>query len=725
MFLQACSTKILNISQYHVITNYILCIAIILPLWSKFMKQNLGRSSLLILIIYLIAKSSQGFHKISSGTGTFLGAYSIRWGSAFLIYIAVCALLIVLSIMAFWKRESLRPIVEKMISFRERLGNARWLPALLVFISPVWLFQYTAWGLVFSDVYIRILIWSLVVLLFAFFIKKGNTLFGWTEFLAALLLTSSEFVIAVPFMNVTDYPFSLGWSEGNRMWDFSIMFGRDLYNYPADKTIYVLLDVGRQFVGGLPFIIPDLTIAMERFWIGLTVIIPYLLLGLATFRFARADRKVWLLASLWVLIFLKQGPIHPPLVLCAVVVALLWQSPLWLALPLIALTGYAAEESRYTWLFAPGLWIGMLELAGAVLQNKKLNINSWGRAILLGLAGIAGGYFGPKMAGLLAGNSAAGVAISAGGIAEKVSDQPLLWYRLLPNATYGIGILAGLLIAVLPLIIVLFYLAASKKWILNVWQRLAVTAPLLAFLIVGLIVSTKIGGGGDLHNMDMFLIGLMFAAVLAWQNGGKAWLEKIDLTPVWMKLVIILLLGLPGFQSLTAMRSFNFAKDASWLVTLTDAPNERALDMIPSQEITDHALNTIREEVAMAQSNGGEVLFLDQRQLLTFGYIRNVPLVPEYEKKLLMNEALSSNAAYFENFYADIAAHRFDLIISEPLRDSVKDSSFQFGEENNAWVRWVSNPLLCYYEPKTTLKDVGVQLLVPKTSPTDCSAQLP
>ena len=38
----------------------------------------------------------------------------------------------------------------------------------------------------------------------------------------------------------------------------------------------------------------------------------------------------------------------------------------------------------------------------------------------------------------------------------------------------------------------------------------------------------------------------------------------------------------------------------------------------------------------------GEILFMDQRQLLTFGYVRNVPLVPEYEKKVLMNAAMGA-----------------------------------------------------------------------------------
>jgi hypothetical protein len=690
------------------------------------MKQYFGRFSLLVFISYLMFESSRGFQKIAWGTGEWWGEYSIKWGAAYVIYVVFCILVILVAWDILFSRNLFRSVFERLIAIRERLGKVRWLLALFIFIGPVWLFQFTSWGVVFSDTYIRISVWFMTVIGIAFFIKKGNILFGWNEFIIAVLLTSSEFVIAVPFMNVTNYPFALGWSEGNRMWDYSIMFGRRLYDYPSDKEIVVLLDAGRQFVGGLPFILTGITIQVERFWIGLTVVLPYLLLGFAAFRFLRKKEIApWILAGLWVLIFLKQGPIHPPLVLCAVVVALLWRRPLWLAIPIIAMTGYAAEESRFTWVFAPGLWIGMLELAGAHLLGNKLSRTSWVRAISLGFAGVAGGYFGQKIAGMLAGDVSATAAVSVNSVVSSVSSQPLLWYRLFPNATYGIGVLAGLLIATLPLLILLLYLVVSKKWILNLWQTLAVIVPLLAFLVVGIIVSTKIGGGGDLHNMDMFLIGLMFTALIAWEKSGNNWTAIVDHSPLWLKFIILLLFALPGFQSLTAMRSYSFAKDVSSLITLTDAPQGSSLDMYPLREITDSALDKIRAEVALARSNDGEVLFMDQRQLLTFGYITNVPLIPEYEKKILMNEALGSNANYFQPFYNDLAKHRFALIISEPLRTPVKDSSFQFGEENNAWVKWVSNPILCYYEEKITLKKVGVQLLVPKSGQVDCSAQLP
>ncbi|MBE0671365.1 MAG: hypothetical protein IH588_12310, partial [Anaerolineales bacterium] len=458
----------------------------------------------------------------------------------------------------------------------------------------------------------------------------------------------------------------------------------------------------------------------------LTVIIPYLMLGATAFRFVRPNAKIWLMACAWVLIFLKQGPIHPPLILSAAIVALLWKRPLWLAIPLIAFTAYVTEESRFTWIFAPGLWIAMLEMAGADLSDGKLRRETWVRTISLGLAGFVGGQFGQQIAGLFEGASV-GAATSVDQVVAMVSvpSEPLLWYRLLPNATYGLGIVVGLLIATLPLITVLIYLIASRKWQPNLWQKLAMLGPLSAFLVVGLIVSTKIGGGGDLHNMDMFLITLVFMSMLAWQHTGNRLFSEVEFSPLWIKIVLVLLFILPGFHSLTEMRGFDFGEDVKWLMTLTDVPDEKSLSMYPSRKITDHALDAIRREVELVRSSNGNVLFLDQRQLLTFGFISDVPLIPEYEKKLLMTRALGSDKNYFQNFYEDLENHRFELIISEPLRTPIKDSSFEFGEENNAWVKWVSNPVLCYYESIDIFREVNVQLLVPKSEPEDCSTSLP
>jgi hypothetical protein len=224
--------------------------------------------------------------------------------------------------------------------------------------------------------------------------------------------------------------------------------------------------------------------------------------------------------------------------------------------------------------------------------------------------------------------------------------------------------------------------------------------------------------------MDMFLIALMFSAALAWKAGGAQWVAGLQSGSAWMQAVVLLLITIPAIQPLMALRPLSFAKDAEWLAVLTDAAKPKDLGSLPSDQAINSNLAELRTAVKTAQVQG-EVLFMDQRQLLTFGYIQEVRLVPEYEKKLMMDEALSSNTAYFRTFYKDLAAHRFSLIISDPLRTPIKDSEYGFGEENNAWVKWVAKPILCYYSEKDTLMDIRVEMLVPRQELNDCANVLP
>ncbi len=113
----------------------------------------------------------------------------------------------------------------------------------------------------------------------------------------------------------------------------------------------------------------------------------------------------------------------------------------------------------------------------------------------------------------------------------------------------------------------------------------------------------------------------------------------------------------------------------------------------------------------------GPILFLDQRQLLTFRYQQGVPLNPEYEKKYVMDQALSSNSVFFQQFVEDLAANKYALIVGE-LEDTVfRGRNPEYGdsliEENNAWKRWVSVPLLRYYESVHDFRDAGVETFMP------------
>jgi hypothetical protein len=115
---------------------------------------------------------------------------------------------------------------------------------------------------------------------------------------------------------------------------------------------------------------------------------------------------------------------------------------------------------------------------------------------------------------------------------------------------------------------------------------------------------------------------------------------------------------------------------------------------------------------------------MDQRQLLTFGYVPAVPFVAEYEKKYMMDQALASNKTYFHPYYQDLANKRFALIVTEPLKVILKEQSGMFSEENDLWVIWVSAPTLCFYEPIMTDKSVGVMMLVPRQNPIGCEKYL-
>ncbi len=679
---------------------------------------HLIRIPVLLLVAYILFGASAEVQRVAWGTGNWLGEYSLKWGMGFFAFVVFCFLIFLLSVVAAYFPQKLPS--DFLAHLRARLGLFCWPLILLVLLAPIWIFQYTYWGVVFTGASFRILIWAITTIIIAYLLASSSILPITTcqLLIISLLLTGTTFAAAMPFVNVTSYPFSLSWSEGNRLWDYSIMFGRHLYNYPANQPLFPFLDFGRQLVGGLPFLLPHVTIAGERLWVALMAVVPYLLLGWAAFAGSGAKPSLVFLAGLWSFLFLNQGPIHPPLIFSAWLVALTWRRPLWISIPALALASWFAAVSRFTWMFAPGMWAGMLVLADEFVRDGQAgpSARTWGHAILLGLVGAASGYFLPQL-GLV---QSQGVTAAA---SDALFGQSLLWYRLLPNKTYHLGILLNLAIAVLPLIAVMIFLVARKEWKLSFWQRLAIVLPLLAFLVVGLIASTKIGGGADLHNLDMFFIGTLFAASLAWRRLVPQW-DRVRSSSLLMA-GLVLMIFLPSLGALQGMQPLLRADEMDRLKVLMGredviSNNPNILGLLPAGAQTERALKVIRSELDAA-SKQGEVLFMDQRQLLTFGLVDNLPLVPAYDKKYLMDRSMTNTfLPVFQSFYADLAAHRFAMIVTDPLHTPVKDSDYSFGEENNAWVKWVARPVLCFYTPKVDLNEFHIQLLVPRTDASVC-----
>ena len=338
-----------------------------------------------------------------------------------------------------------------LVSWRKRMGVARWVAATIVLVAPVWFLQYSPWGVVFSKPYMRLLIWSCSVVVLSFLLSSDSMrALTWTGTLVALLLSGAGFVLAVPFGQITSYPFALGWSEGNRLWDYSLLFGLRLYQYSPANPPAAYLEPGRQLVGALPFLLPRVSITGERLWLALIDVVPYLLLGWLVFR---PSEKIgtpygfcWGYGGLC---FSIRGQFMLPCWSVRFSVAIAWGQSLWLAALLVFLAGYFAEISRYTWIFTPAIWAVILEFGSAVADDKRVPSRAWSRAITIGAAGLLGSLLLPQLMeafhwSLGIRSSASGVSeggVSVATVASAASKQPLLWYRLFPNATYGSGIL--------------------------------------------------------------------------------------------------------------------------------------------------------------------------------------------------------------------------------------------------------------------------------------------
>ena len=669
-------------------------------------EPNWVRFLLFILLFALVILAGIRIYHVA-GHGVFLGHFDKIWGAIFVIYLFFSIAFLVGVFGQLFYSERMPRILRPFLTFRDHLHWLRWPLALLFVLWPAYLLCYSTYSEDFSSIAIRLYFFVISVTLSGITLTgKSEKTLSWVGLLQGIVLFGSVFLMASKLVTVTNFPLSLSWSEGNRFWDYSVLFGRDLYIYPVDQPLDALIDLGRQSLWGLPFLLPGVSIAQIRLWSVIVGTIPYALFGWVIFRILGGNRRLWFFMGLWVLIFLYQGPIYSPLVLAAILVAFARQRPLWLGLLLVAFASYYASMSRYTWMFAPAIWAMMISIIDHPPEKLRGNIKNWSYLFAYGLAGLLGGVGisgWKKIVNLFnrvpSATTTIGNTSSDTGFTVAISDQPLLWSRLLPSPAYPEGILLGLLLAVGPLIVFLLYLVASKRWKLNRWQKIGMMFPMLLFLVVGLIISVKIGGGDNLHNLDMALISLVFVTALAWGKSGESTVLGIGAEPIWLRISVVLAVAIPAFY-----------------------PVIRAAPLkLPPTENIELTLEYIQRESQMAVSQGKEVLFMDQRQLLTFGFVEDVPLVADYEKKRVMNEAMSGDRAYFEDFYRDLANHRFGLIILEPQVVLYAADDDAWAEENDVWIAWVTEPLLCYYEPKHEFKKTSVWLFVPRTDPLDCT----
>ena len=482
---------------------------------------------------------------------------------------------------------------------------------------------------------------------------------------------------------INDYPLSLGWSETSRYYYASLFLSPIIYGRWVPLSS---LHPSRYLMQAVPFLLQSNSLLFHRFWQSFIWVLTTFSAGYALSRRLKLKDK-WISFGLaaWFFLFVFQGPVYYHLMVIIIIVLLGFDKDrLWRSLLIVVLASLWAGISRVNWFPVPG----MLAVTLYVLekpQEEESFWSYWGWPVIAVVVGLVCAFGSQYLYARISGNPVE--------VFTSSFNSPLYRYRLFPNEAFGPGVIMMIINACFPLLFLLLWklIPSLKAW--KILRILALVSILGALLAAGLIVSMKIGGGDNLHNLDAFMVFLAIITATIFLNKFTQDRETEKKKVGFIQLPFIIL---------AVLIPLNFIVNS--IVPLKNYDDESAWGVV----------RQIQNLVNQRTSGEDEVLFIDQRHLLTFDMIEGVDLVPEYEKVFLMEMAMANNEAYLSNFWRDIEEHRFALIVSEKLTSRIRPSTDVFGEENNVWVERISKPLLKSYYTIFEFPEYNISILVPK-----------
>jgi hypothetical protein len=503
-----------------------------------------------------------------------------------------------------------------------------------------------------------------------------------------ILVQASLHRIVAYLPAITDYPFALRWSETSRFYYPSLFLSQGVY---GQRCPWPILHPSLHLLLVPPYLF-NAPLWFHRFW---QVAIRFLLLGLLSpaliSRLKIHNRVLKWSFGLWVFLYLFVGPLY--LHLAVPVLIMLWgftlkdERRIWLAL---ILSSIWCGISRINWYPMPGVFAASLYLLEVPYRGKSLS-RYLARPTL---------WF---VSGTMIALASERVYIALSGISETSFfftslSSDLLWYRLWPNASYNFGVLLGILIFSSPLLIAIGVLSYRHR---TDWHPLRLGLLVSALLVLfagGIIVSLKIGGGANLHNMDAYtlLLLIIFAYLFFGRYAPEDGRAAKPIAFHWS--LIALLVLIPVWFTLPSRVTFFTYDHAEAQATLA----------------------ALQQRVDQVNAQGEEILFITQRHLISMRMLKGAQLIPEYEREELMEMAMAQNKAYLLSFESDMRHHRFAAIIVDPLKFNYQDSSFAMGEENNAWVRYVVKPILCNYREDQAFPADSIAIYVPQDGSENC-----
>jgi hypothetical protein len=519
-------------------------------------------------------------------------------------------------------------------------------------------------------------------------------------FAIATLASGVAYEIFMRFQAISTYPFSMSWSETSRFYYASLYFSQALY---GEKFPLSALHPTRYFLQSFPFLFPGLGLAAHRFWqfllwIGLTGISAFVLAQRIFLPVVGHGKKQnssglkILLAGFLFLFFLRVGVYYHLEVMVFLPLLFISSHNPWRTLAVVAFTSLWAGISRVNWFPVPAaiaiviyLLEKPVEKEGPSSSGQQLIYLRW--PFIWAISGLCFALMAQALYIPLSGN--------VNNIQVFISSfsSVILLNRLWPNDSYPLGVIPAIFLLSAPLLLVIAQSIHGHARQLHWIRHLGLWSILTLFFVGGLIVSTKIGGGGDLHNMDTYavitaLIGTYFLfGKVSGESGASEW-GQISWLVIAAGLLIPLAFILPALAPLESFDPKTSQKNLKDLTTFVEQ-----------------------------SARQGPVLFINERHLVTFGDVK-VPLIPDYEAVTLMEMAMSGNRQYLDKFYSDLKNHRFSAIVTDKQNLVLKDEG-SFANENNVWNMHVGSALLCYYESARIFDDVYgmIEIYVPRIDP--------
>jgi uncharacterized membrane protein SirB2 len=613
------------------------------------------------------------------------GVLFVFWRRTLLVFAVAGLALVLLAVAWMLRRADVSARVEKFLRVPQVLVSLCWLPLFgFLLTAALLLFLFLGpFAESFASLPARFLLLFLASLLGTFFLSARNASPRRLDyFLFSLILFSFIYQLAAALPSLSLTPFSRGWSEGTRYYHASLLLSERFYGLSLPPFYQ---DLSRYFVEVIPLLLPQPSLWLERLWeTALTFLLPALTVMLVLRRLApvRGGRALWLALFLWGTLFLLQGPVYFYLLFAAIpVLALFHPDRLKQSIFSLIIASIWAGVSRVNWIPIPAMLAIALYLLEKPIVGRSL-VRYLTLPALYTVLGLVTAYAARQWY--------LGFAQASPDMFNIAFQSPMLWYRLFPSALNAWGILPSGLVMVAPLILLMsaHLRGRSAGWHpIRVW---GLGLMLLVLLAGGFIVSAKIGGGNNLHNLDGFL-----TLALA-----------ISLYLLFDRFV-------PDREPASAPQAFSPLTVTLAVLAVTVFTASQTYPALPSLDRHEDSLASLQQLLDETVADGGTVLFITQRHLLTFGLITGVPLVPEYDNIDLMEFAMTNYRASIDQFHSDLAAHKYALIIAPIPPGQLQTKEDAFGEENNAWLKRVSIPMLREYEILATFAEGDFVVLVP------------